>query len=245
MPFSKNDFLLVEYTIKVKETGELVDTTNAEIAKKEGKFEADRVYEPILVIVGEGRLIKGFEEDIEKNGEVGVERTVEIPPEKAYGKRDPRKVRTISARELLRAGITPEVGKVIEYGNSVGVIKSVSGGRVLVDFNHPLAGRTLVVTYKVVRKLEEPAEKIQYLLHRRLKRAPPEKFRVEIRDGDRTAVVEIPREVFLERDLQIAKAIVAEEVYRYIGSIDTIVYQERYQRRREEKPGGAKEEKQG
>ncbi|RLG85152.1 MAG: peptidylprolyl isomerase [Thermoprotei archaeon] len=244
MPFEKNEFLLVDYTMKVKETGELVDTTIADVAKKEGKYESDRVYEPVLVIVGEKRLIQGFEEDIEKNGEVGVERTIEVPPEKAYGRRDPRKVRTLSARELLRAGITPEVGKVIEYGNSVGVIKSVSGGRVLVDFNHPLAGRTMVITYRVVKKIEDPAEKIRHLLHRRLKRVPLEKFRVELRNDGKTALVEIPPEAFLERDLQIAKAIVAEEVYRYIGSIDTVVYQEKYTRKKGEEPS-KKEESSG
>ncbi len=241
MAIPKNTFVLVEYTIRVKDTNELVDTTLENIAKKEGRYDPEKVYEPILVIVGEGRLIPGFEEHIEQNGEVGKELTVEIPPEKAYGPRDPSKVRVLNARELLRSGIVPEVGKIIEIGGNVGVIRAISGGRVLVDFNHPLAGKTLICTYKIVKILEDDTEKIRYLLHRRYRRVPPDRFAVVIDEKEKTVTIEIPREIYFDKDIQIVKALVAEEIYKYIGKYDTVVYLERF-KRATEAPREAKEE---
>ncbi len=230
MAIPKNTFVLIEYTIRVKDTNELVDTTLEDVAKKEGRYDPEKVYEPILVIVGEGRLIPGFEEHIEQSGEVGKGLTVEIPPEKAYGARDPSKVKVLNARELLRSGIVPEVGKIIEIGGNVGVIRAISGGRVLVDFNHPLAGKTLICTYKIVKILEDDIEKIRYLLHRRYRRIPPDRFTVVIDENERRVTIEIPREIYFDRDIQIVKALVAEEIYKYIGKYDTVVYIEKFRR---------------
>ncbi len=230
MAIPRNTFVLVEYTIRVRDTNELVDTTLEDIAKKEGRYDPEKVYEPILVIVGEGRLIPGFEEHIEQSGEVGKELTVEIPPEKAYGLRDPSKVKVLNARELLRSGIVPEIGKIIEVGGSVGVIKAISGGRVLVDFNHPLAGKTLICTYKIVKILDDDVEKIRYLLHRRYRRIPPDRFTIVIDENERKITIGIPREIYFDKDIQIVKALVAEEIYKYIGKYDTVVYIEEFRR---------------
>ncbi len=224
MAIPKNSFVLIDYVLRIKDTGELVDTTMEDVAKKEGKYDPNKVYEPLLVIVGEGRVLKGLEEHIESSGEVGKEFEIEIPPEKAYGPRDPSKVRIFNARDLLRNGIVPEVGKTVEIGNAVGVIKAVSGGRVLIDFNHPLAGKTLVCKYRIVKVVEDDVEKVRHLLHRRYKRVPLDKFQVELdRDGGEVRVV-TPREILLDRDLQLVKALVAEEIYRYLSYVKKVTY---------------------
>ncbi|HID80392.1 MAG TPA: peptidylprolyl isomerase [Ignisphaera sp.] len=230
MAISKNTFILVDYTIRVKDTNELVDTTIEEIAKRENKYDPEKVYAPILVIVGEGRLIPGFEEHIESSGEVGKEFTIEIPPEKAYGHRDPSKVKVLNARELLRNGVVPEVGKVVEIGGNIGIIRAVSGGRVLIDFNHPLAGKTLICTYKILKIIEDDAEKIRYLLHRRYRRMAPERFIVITDENEKKVTIELPREIYFDRDIQIVKALVAEEIYKYIGKYDTVIYVEKFSR---------------
>lgn len=230
MAISKNTFILVDYIIRVKDTNELIDTTIEEIAKKENKYDPERVYAPVLVIVGEGRLIPGFEEHIENSGEVNKEFTIEIPPEKAYGHRDPSKVKILNARELLRNGVVPEVGKVVEIGGSIGVIRAISGGRVLIDFNHPLAGKTLLCTYKILKVIEDDVEKIRYLLHRRYRRMTPERFVVVTDENEKKVMIELPREIYFDKDLQIVKALVAEEIYRYIGKYDTVIYVEKFSR---------------
>ena len=230
MAISKNTFILIDYIIRVKDTNELIDTTIEEIAKKESKYDPEKVYAPILVIVGEGRLIPGFEEHIENSGEVGKEFTIEIPPEKAYGHRDPSKVKILNARELLRNRVVPEVGKVIEIGGNVGVIRAISGGRVLIDFNHPLAGKTLLCTYKILKVIEDDAEKIRYLLHRRYRRVAPERFAVVTDEHEKKVTIELPHEIYFDKDIQIVKALVVEEIYKYIGKYDTIIYVEKFSR---------------
>jgi len=230
MAIPRNSFVLIEYELRIKDTGELVDTTSEELAKKEGKYDPDKVYEPLLVIVGEGRVLKGLEEHIEKEGEVGKEFTIEIPPEKAYGPRDPKKVKILSYRELARRGIVPEVGKTIEIDGQVGIVKSVSGGRVLVDFNHPLAGKTFVCKYKIIKIIEDEAEKVKHLLHRRYRRVPIERFQVELDTENKAVKVETPKELLFDRDLQLVKAIVAEEVYKYLPNYDKVIYIDKFEK---------------
>jgi len=52
LPVSKGDFILIDYTTKIKETSETFDTTSADEAKKSNIFKENARYEPMLVIVG-------------------------------------------------------------------------------------------------------------------------------------------------------------------------------------------------
>ncbi|MEM0077170.1 MAG: FKBP-type peptidyl-prolyl cis-trans isomerase, partial [Thermoproteota archaeon] len=79
-------FLLVDYMIKVKDTGETVYATSEEEAKKAGIYNEHEVYKPELVILGSNEVTKGFEKALREN-EVGQEKEVEVPPEDGYGKR--------------------------------------------------------------------------------------------------------------------------------------------------------------
>jgi peptidylprolyl isomerase len=230
MAIPKNSFVLIDYIIRAKDTGELIDTTLEDAAKKENKWGADKIYEPLLVIVGENRVIQGLEEHIETSAEVGKEFEIEIPPEKAYGMRDSSKVKIVNVRELLKNNVVPEVGKTVELGGQVGVVKAITGGRVLIDFNHPLAGKTITCRYRVVKILEDDAEKVRHLLHRRYKRIPLERFNITIDQNSNSVSIEIPKELLLDRDLQLVKAIVAEEVYKYIGKYNTVIYIEKFEK---------------
>lgn len=230
MPIPKNNFVLIDYELRVKDTKELVDTTMEDLAKKENKYESDRVYEPLLVIVGENRIIQGLEEHIENFAELNKEYEIEIAPEKAYGQRDPSKVKIYSLRTLIQKNVIPEVGKTIEVDGQVGTVKAVSGGRVLIDFNHPLAGKTLICRYKVIKIIDNVAEKIKWLLHRRYRRIPLDRFNVAVDLDKKSITIEIPKELYLDRDLQLVKALVAEELYRYISDYKTIIYVEKYEK---------------
>lgn len=231
MPFDKGDFILVHYTAKVKESGELIDTTLEEVAKKENLYREDKVYEPLLVILGEHRVVAGLEEELEKM-DVGEEKVVEVSPSKAYGERDPSKVKTVSLREFSRRGITPRPGEIVEIGGLPAVIRSVSGGRVTVDFNHPLAGKTIIYEVKVVSKIENVNDKLKHLVHRRLKTIPLDSLKVRIMKG--TARVHLPKEAYLLEDLQYAKQAIARDVEKYLGEISKLEFIESYEFRRRE-----------
>ncbi|MEM4474064.1 MAG: FKBP-type peptidyl-prolyl cis-trans isomerase, partial [Candidatus Bathyarchaeia archaeon] len=81
MGLQKGDFILLNYVARVKETGEVFDTTIEEVAKRERLYREGEVYEPKLVVIGEGWVLKALDESL-IGMEVGETKTVEIPPEK-------------------------------------------------------------------------------------------------------------------------------------------------------------------
>lgn len=224
MPFEKGDFILVEYTIRVKETGNLLDTTNEELAKKENVYDPDKLYGPTLIVLGRGWINELVEQELERS-DVDKEITVEVPPEKAFGPRDPSKVKVFSLRDFQRRGYTVNVGDVVEIGGMRGVVKSISGGRVMVDFNHPLAGRTLVYTVKVVKKLESLQEKLSALASKIL-RIPSSELGVEYSESDKKVIVKVPTKYIAKKDIGYAKISLAMEVFDIFKDVTGLVFQE-------------------
>lgn len=228
MPFKNGDMLLVDYAIYVKETGELIETTNEAIAKQNRKYEEGRTYEPELVIVGEGRLIKGFEEAVASAEELGKKYEVEVPPSRAYGERSPDKVRILPARTFLRNNIVPEVGREVTVNESVGRIIAVTGGRVTVDFNHPLAGKTLRVEFTILKKLENPEEEMRHIVKRRMKGINIEALKLILKSDEGVAEIELPKEYRLSENIQITKYLVSRDVLKWLEGVKEVVFIERY-----------------
>ncbi|OHV11494.1 FKBP-type peptidyl-prolyl cis-trans isomerase [Kushneria phosphatilytica] len=107
---------------------------------------------PAEFVYGDGNLPPGFERPITglAAGESG---RYEIPPEQAFGQYNPQNVQVLSPDDF--GGDVPEPGTVMSFtdpngGELPGVIKSIEGRRVEVDFNHPLAGRTLFFEVEVL-----------------------------------------------------------------------------------------------
>ena len=165
----EKDVIRLEFELWAKETGELVDTTKEGLATEKGKADPKANYGPMPMVVGLGRLLKPFEDDI-LEAKLDEERTLEIPPEDGYGKRDADLVGLFSIHEVLKLpefkkkDEMPEVGMEIEIRGKKGIITTMTSGRVRVDFNHPLAGKTLVYKYRVVSKADEAADKISWII---------------------------------------------------------------------------------
>jgi len=157
------DFVEIDYIGKIKESGEIFDLTNEEVARKEGIYNENAKYGPVKIIIGENFVIKGLEEEIKKMN-VGEEKTVTIPPEKAFGNRDPKLIKVVPESEFRKQKVNPIPGLIIDFGNLKAKIQSVSSGRVRLDFNHPLAGRELEYKIKILRKIEDKEEKIKTIL---------------------------------------------------------------------------------
>ena len=68
MTLQKGDFILIDYTGKVKETNEVFDTTKEEVAKKEHLHKEGEIYEPKLVVVGEGWVLKALDDALHRSG---------------------------------------------------------------------------------------------------------------------------------------------------------------------------------
>jgi peptidylprolyl isomerase len=225
MTLQKGDFILVDYTAKVKETGEVFDTTIEETAKKERLYKEGEIYEPKLVVVGEGWVLKALDESL-TTMEAGKTATVEIPPEKAFGPRDPEKVKRVPLRHLTDKGITPSLGMRIEYDNKLATIRAVGAGRVLLDFNPPLAGKTLVYEVTVQKKLETREEKIAALIHRRIPAVEIEKFKFTIKA--KAVSIEMPEEAFYLDGIQVAKRGIALDIQKFFPEITTVKFTETF-----------------
>ncbi|RLG92480.1 MAG: peptidylprolyl isomerase [Candidatus Hecatellales archaeon] len=237
---NKGDFILMDYTAKIKETNTVFDTSLAEVAKQNGIFKENVVYEPMLVVVGEGWVLKGLDEKLQ-GLEVGKKTVIEISPEKAFGLRDPSKIKVIPLRKFQQQKITPYPGLEVEIDGKLAVVRSVGAGRVQVDFNPPLAGKTLVYEVEVKRLLQTPEEKIKALIHRRIPNIPAEKFELEILENSVT--VKVPEEALSLDRLQPIKRGVASDIQKFFPNIDTVVFVDRYVRKKKTEPSKAEKEK--
>lgn len=224
--FKDNDFLYIDYTAKIKDTNEIIDTTIEEEAKKANIFNSEKKYGPQLVILGEHRLVKGLEEAL-YNFNINEEKTVEVTPDKAYGERDPTKIKIVSLGELKRQGINPYPNMVIRLQDgSLATIKSVSGGRVIIDLNHPYAGKTILYQVKIVKQLQDDKEKILALIERWFGSNP--KLNFEITDDKKIINFNVNKDIFLLEDIQMRKFMLAKDIITFVLPESVVSYTEKY-----------------
>ena len=229
------DFLLVNFTLKVKESGETVDTTYDAVAKDTHLHREDSTYGPRFIILGEGWLPKGLEDSL-VGADIGKQTTVELPPDKGYGTRDPAKMRLVPLRRFREQGI-PSPGAQIELDGRHATVRAVGAGRVQVDYNHPLAGRTLIYEVSIEKVVEDDNEKVLNIIAKRISEVDKAKFNVE-RNGAEL-IVEVPEEAFYLSGLQVAKKSVTSDLQKYFPDIETISFREVFKRRT---PGAETEE---
>lgn len=220
MATKKGDFILVNYVCRVKETGEIVESTMGE-----GHPHEEHPHEPLLVVVGEGWVPKGLDEALE-GVEVGQRLEVEVPPSKGFGERDLSKVRLLPLRRFTREGVNPTPGMQVEVNGRPAIVRSVGAGRVQVDFNHPLAGKTLLYEVTVEKALRTRAEKVKALIHRRLPSVDLEKLGLKITPKE--VAVELPEESFFLEGLQLAKRQISSDIQKYIPGIVETSFIERF-----------------
>ena len=139
MASQKGDFILIDYTAKVKETNEIFDTTNEETAKKEHLHKEGEIHEPMLVAIGEGWVLKALDESL-ITMEPNKPATVEIAPKDAFGPRDPEKIKRVPLKQLLSKDINPAIGARIEYGGKNATIRSILDGTV---FRKPIIAKNI------------------------------------------------------------------------------------------------------
>ncbi|MDD5111480.1 MAG: peptidylprolyl isomerase [Candidatus Altiarchaeota archaeon] len=225
------DFVRIDYTARVKD-GPVFDTTDAENARKEKVFDSKRVYRPMPVIVGEGQVVKGLEEALASMA-VGEEKTVELSPDKAFGPKDPEMVRLVPIKYFKQQGLNPIPGMPVELDGRHARIQTVAGGRVRVDFNHELAGKTVVYSVKVVSKAASDNDKANFLVERSFNDA--EGFAIAFKGKD--VSLDLPEKVFMDRNLTVRKASLSAEFFKYLDA-SSVTYTESW---KSKKAGGKKE----
>jgi peptidylprolyl isomerase len=235
MAFEKGTLIFANYTARVKDTGEGIESTNEEDAKKLKIYEESKKYEPRLVAVGEGWLISGLDAEVAKLS-VGERKEIELPPEKAFGARDPTQLRMIPLRKFGEREHELSVGDSVEIDNRVGIVRFIGSGRAQVDFNHRLAGKSIVYDFQVLRTVDTDQDKVRALVDRRLA-GEGSKTTIDLANGALT--VTIPEDMFLVEGLQIIKRGIANDVFKFVPSLTTLTFLERFAN---QKPQPKKEE---
>jgi peptidylprolyl isomerase len=225
VPIQKSDFILVDYVGKVKETGDVFDTTSEETAKENKLYHEGDIYEPKLVVVGEGWVLKALDEAL-LTLKLNKKETVEISPENAFGDRDPEKVKLVPIRRLAARGINPQLGAQIEYDKRLATVRTMGSGRVTLDFNPPLAGKTLVYDVTVKNTLKTAEEKISALIHRRIPAVEVEKFDFKVVKANVT--LNMPDDAFYVEGIQLAKRGIALDIQRFLPELTTVQFVESF-----------------
>jgi peptidylprolyl isomerase len=224
MTFDKGSLILLDYTARIKDNGEIFETTIEEDAKKSNLYDPTRKYEPRLISVGEGWVLKGLDEALTST-DVGQKLSIEISPDKGFGERDTNKVRMIPQRKLGEKANEIKVGDVVELDDRTGIVRYIGSGRVQIDYNHRLASRVLVYDVNVVKKIESNEDKIKYLLKRRL---PLDDEKAQIEHNDDTVVIELSEDISLLDGLQIIKKAVTTDIFKFVDGLNKITFQEVY-----------------
>lgn len=159
----EGDWVELDFVGKVKRTGQIFDLTKEDIAKKEGLYQDNQEYKSLKVRIGSRHLLEGLDifllgKKIESNY------TVDLKPEKAFGKRNPKLIQLTSLSKLKKKGINPVPGMPLNIDGAMATVRSISGGRVIIDFNHPLSGKELSYEVWVKKKIEKDEDKVKALL---------------------------------------------------------------------------------
>ncbi len=101
---------------------------------------------PATLVIGDGNLPDGFESFL-MGLEAGAKETFNVPPEKAFSQANPNNVQSMKRSDFSK-DMELEVGMIISFADAnknelPGVIQSIDDQTVMVDFNHPLAGKSL------------------------------------------------------------------------------------------------------
>ena len=161
MKTKQGDFIEIEYVGKVNNN--VFDVTSEELAKKHNIHNPKTKYKPAIICLGYRDLLQGLDDQL-IDKEINKQYTIEIPPEKGFGKRNPKLLKLLKTSVFAEHEINPMPGLQVNMDGLVGIIKTVSGGRTIVDFNHPLSGKNLTYEITIKKIITNPKEKVESIL---------------------------------------------------------------------------------
>ncbi|NPA53704.1 MAG: peptidylprolyl isomerase [Aquificae bacterium] len=151
MKVEKDKVVKFHYVLKDKETGEILDSSY-------------QYQEPLAFLVGAQNIIPGLEKQME-GMEEGEKKTIEVKSSEAYGEVNPNLIQKLPRSEF--SGIELQKGMVLQaqdpYGNIIPIkVIDFNENEVVIDANHPLAGKDLVFEVEVVSVRDATPEEISH-----------------------------------------------------------------------------------
>ena len=236
----EGDFVLVKITARTQK-GQIFRVSTEEDAKKAGIYDENKAkqgyYTPEFVIVKKSGFVnEGLTETI-KDMNFFEKKSVRIPPTKAFGKRDPQKIERIGIAKFrkLNEGKNPEIGKEFikqtQGQTQRGTVTNVVQGRVIIDYNHPLAGQNIDYNLEIIDKIEDFNEKIEYfMINKGIPKDNISDFHVSYIPKSKTLEITIPK-MFIFQNLTYVKFGLAMDLQTHMGEeIDDIKFIEIYEK---------------
>ena len=189
MSLKKNDFIEIEFTGKIQ-GGDIFDSN---IKKDIDKAGLKTPAKPFAFALGQGMFLKAIDEFL-TGKETGKNYNLKLEAKDAFGLREPKLMQIIPMNIFKQHKLNPIPGAMFNFDGRVAKILSVSGGRVRVDFNNPLAGKDVEYDIKVLRKLDKQDEKIKAFNDFLFKKD----FKFEIKDKKLIMSVDKPLAKFVE-----------------------------------------------
>ena len=191
MAIKEKDFIEIEYTGKLKEDGFIFDTTSAEIAKENNLFDEKKIYKPIVICVGEAQILQGLDKEL-IGKELNKSYTIELEAEKAFGKKNAKLLKLVPTNIFRKQRIEPMPGLQVNVDGMFGIIKTVTGGRTIVDFNHPLSGKDVSYDVKVNKLITDPVQKLKSFITLEL---GLKDLKVELKEQTATIELNLPEQI--------------------------------------------------
>ena len=210
MAYEEGDFIKIDYVGTVKDSGEIFDTTKQEEADKEGlQYEDPSRFKPMVVCLGQDQVLDGLDKELQ--GKEEGKYTIELEPEEAFGKKKSDLLKLIPKGEFKSKEVDPYPGLELTIDGQRGTVRSVSGGRVIVDFNHPLASKELIYEVEILGEVEDVEEQVNSFLENL--GIPNESLTVE--DGEATIMMEqpLPEQITNQLKEQIEEAVDVEVTF--------------------------------
>jgi len=177
----ENDFIEIDYVARIKDDG-IFDLTLEDVARQNNIYDKNYRYHPIIICVGKRDIVPGVDKQL-AGKELG-RYSIEVKPEEGFGKKDAKLIKLIPTKEFTKQNIKPMPGMQLNLDGYMGRIISVTGGRTLVDFNSPLAGKELIYEVEIKRIATDKKEKLDGFLELLFK-----EFKTELKDDE--AIIEI------------------------------------------------------
>jgi len=236
----EGDFVLVKITARTQK-GKIFRVSSEEDAKKAGIFEEKNAqqgyYTPEFVIIGKnGFLNEGLTETV-KDMNYFEKKSVRIPPTKAFGKRDPQKIERIGIAKFrkLNEGKNPEIGKEFvkqsQGQTQRGTVTNVVQGRVIIDYNHPLAGQSVDYNLEIIDKIENFNDKVNYfMLNKGIPKENITEFKINYIKKEKTLEFTVPK-MFLFQNLTYVKFGLAMDLQSHMADeINDVKFIEIYEK---------------
>ncbi|MCL5679828.1 MAG: peptidylprolyl isomerase [Candidatus Marsarchaeota archaeon] len=226
MVFKDGDFLEIEYTAWNDSDNSVLATTEESVAKDSGVYNKDIKYGPTLVVLGSNAVVKGLEREL-TGMDVNQKKSFVLEPQEAFGERIADLVKVMPLSQFKSQNINPYPGMRLNVDNISVTVMSVGSGRVVVDANHPDAGKKIKYEVKVIKRIDAEDEKAKALA----RTYDVEPTRVEVKQNE----IELfySDEVKKNADYFVNRASLVASILTYIKNLQKVYIKEEYLRHEE------------